>query len=140
MIEIGPFRQEELPTVADKILDSSGSRVFAFYGEMGHGKTTLIKALCERLGVEDATSSPTFSIVNEYVDATGESIFHFDFYRIESLKEAIEIGTEEYLYSGDYCFLEWPEKVLELIPEDHLQINIILVDEITRIVRLNQPE
>ena len=99
------------------------SRVFAFYGKMGSGKTTFIKALCEELGVNDVITSPTFAIVNEYT-ANEESIYHFDFYRIKKLEEVYDMGFEEYFYSGNYCFIEWPELVEPLLPDDTLRVCI----------------
>ena len=115
----------ELPSAAKQLLQScSGKKIFAFYGEMGSGKTTFIKALCEALGVGDRISSPTFSIVNEYSSAKGEKIFHFDFYRIKSLNEAYDMGYEDYFYSNAYCFIEWPEKIEELLPPDYVKVNI----------------
>lgn len=102
-----------------------GHQVFAFYGEMGAGKTTFIKAICEELGVEDVINSPTFAIINEYrSDTTGELIYHFDFYRINKLSEAEDIGTEDYFYSGALCFIEWPEKIEELLPGDVVHVTI----------------
>ena len=99
--------------------------VFAFYGKMGAGKTTFIKAICEELGVEDVINSPTFAIINEYrSDETGELIYHFDYYRINKLSEAEDIGTEDYFYSGALCFIEWPEKIGELLPEDVVSVTI----------------
>ena len=99
--------------------------VFAFYGKMGAGKTTFIKALCEELGVSDVVNSPTFSIVNEYrSDTTGELVYHFDFYRIEKLDEVYDMGYEDYFYSGALCFIEWPELVEELLPEDAVKVEI----------------
>ena len=98
-------------------------RVIAFYGKMGSGKTTFIKALCEELGVNDVITSPTFAIVNEYT-ANEESIYHFDFYRIKKLEEVYDMGFEEYFYSGNYCFIEWPELVEPLLPEDTLRVSI----------------
>ncbi len=115
---------DDVRLAAAKILESYGShRIFAFYGTMGAGKTTLIKAICELLGSEDVVKSPTFSIVNEY-DSPAGSIFHFDFYRIENLSEVFDIGFEEYLASGSYCFLEWPELIAPLVPEEAVTINI----------------
>lgn len=99
--------------------------VFAFYGKMGAGKTTFIKALCEALGVSDVVNSPTFSIVNEYrSDTTGELVYHFDFYRIEKLEEVYDMGYEDYFYSGALCFIEWPELVEELLPGGAVKVTI----------------
>ena len=101
------------------------------YGPMGAGKTTFIKYLCEQLGVKDSTSSPTFSIVNEY-DSDNGLIYHFDFYRIKDEQEAFDFGYEEYFYSGAYCFIEWPEKIPNLLPEEAKEIQISIVDPDTR--------
>lgn len=98
--------------------------VFAFYGKMGAGKTTFVKALCEELGVEDAVSSPTFAIVNEYEAANGCPIYHFDFYRIKKLSEAYDMGCDEYFYSGNPCFIEWPELIEEILPEETIKVSI----------------
>lgn len=99
--------------------------VFAFYGKMGAGKTTFIKAVCEELGVEDVITSPTFAIVNEYrSETTGELIYHFDFYRIKKIEEVYDMGFEDYFYSGAVCFIEWPELVEELLPEDAVKVTI----------------
>ncbi len=100
-------------------------KVFAFYGKMGAGKTTFIKALCEYMGVEDVITSPTFAIVNEYTsEITGDTIFHFDFYRIKRLDEVYDLGYEEYFYSGCFCFIEWPELIEELLPKNTLKVYI----------------
>jgi tRNA threonylcarbamoyladenosine biosynthesis protein TsaE len=99
-------------------------RVFAFYGEMGAGKTTFIKAICEELGVEDVITSPTFAIVNEYSLPDGDCIYHFDFYRIKKLEEVYDMGFEDYFYSGALCFIEWPELIEEVLPEDAVKVNI----------------
>ena len=101
-----------------------GKKLFAFYGEMGAGKTTFIKALCEVLKTEDHTSSPTFSMINEYHTNAGEKIYHFDFYRIKNEGEAFDIGYEDYFYSNSYCFIEWPEKIENLIPENAVKVKI----------------
>lgn len=98
--------------------------VFAFYGKMGAGKTTFIKAVCECLGVEDVINSPTFAIINEYRSASGELIYHFDFYRIKKLEEVYDMGYEDYFYSGALCFIEWPELIEELLPEDAVRVTI----------------
>ena len=99
------------------------SKVFAFYGKMGAGKTTFVKAICEELGVEDVITSPTFAIVNEY-EANNQSIFHFDFYRIKRLEEVYDMGYEDYFYSGALCFIEWPELIDDLLPEDAVKVTI----------------
>jgi len=102
----------------------SDKRVFAFYGKMGVGKTTMIKAICNNLGVKEIVNSPSFAIINEYKTSSSESVYHIDFYRIKNLKEAFDIGYEDYLYSGSYCFIEWPEKIEELLPEDIINVKI----------------
>ena len=99
-------------------------RFFAFFGAMGVGKTTLIKAICAELGVTQNVCSPTFAIINEYSDRHGEPVFHFDFYRLKTIDEAYDIGYEEYFYSGNYCFTEWTEKIEPLLPERYLRIEI----------------
>ena len=124
-------------TPAKRLLDSiKNSKVACFYGQMGAGKTTLIKSICLQLGVIDAMSSPSFSIINEYLTERDEPIYHFDFYRIEDEQEALNVGVEEYFYSGSICLIEWPEKIPALIPEEHLKININLVDERRREIDL----
>ena len=108
----------------DFIKEIGDRRVFAFYGKMGAGKTTFIKAVCEELGVEDVITSPTFAIVNEYGLPTGESLFHFDFYRIKKLEEVYDMGYEDYFYSGALCFIEWPELIEEVLPDDAVRVTI----------------
>jgi len=126
---------EDLNEIVKKlILDFSDKRVILFYGEMGVGKTTLIKVLCEQLGVEEPTNSPTFSIVNEYLSNTNKTIFHFDFYRIEKEEEVFDMGYEDYFYNDSYCFVEWPEKIPNLLPNDAVKVKIILDDENNRII------
>jgi len=112
-----------LEEAASRILETcKNAKVFAFYGEMGTGKTTLIKALARNLGSRDSLSSPSFSIVNEYRDAWGKPIYHMDLYRLKKPEEAEEIGVEEYLYSGCYCFIEWPEVLEPMLPEDAVHL------------------
>ena len=128
----------DLPQVAKKFLESaSGYKVWLFHGEMGAGKTTFIKAICTALGVKDTMSSPTFSIVNEYVGNGGEKVFHFDFFRIKNEAEAYDIGVEDYFYSGNFCFIEWPEKIPTLIPSEHIEIQIALENETYRTIALS---
>jgi tRNA threonylcarbamoyladenosine biosynthesis protein TsaE len=117
----------QLPEVAHALLGVfPDARVFAFTAEMGTGKTTFIKQLCLSLGVTDAMSSPTFSIVNEYRSQSGSSIYHFDFYRLKSAEEAFDAGLHEYLHSGSYCFVEWPELAPEILPPDSISVTITL--------------
>lgn len=133
MSEIIINSTEELGRCAGLFLDAIGdSRIIAFYGGMGAGKTTFITALCNELGVQDIVTSPTFTIANEYVDTEGESVYHFDFYRINNISEALDIGLYEYFDSGCFCFIEWPEMIEELLPEDTLKVRITILDESTR--------
>lgn len=104
-------------------------RIIAFYGSMGAGKTTFIKALCDALGVADTVNSPSFAIVNEYSVPGDGLIYHFDFYRLKNVAEAYDMGYEDYFYSGNYCFVEWPEKIDELIPQQHLKVTIEIVSD-----------
>ena len=116
---------DSISTAALEFLHFVGEkRVFAFHGQMGAGKTTFIKAICQALGVDDIINSPTFSIVNEYLCSNGSSVFHFDCYRIEDLRDAVDMGVEEYLYSGDYCFVEWPDNIAPLLPDDTVHVEI----------------
>jgi tRNA threonylcarbamoyladenosine biosynthesis protein TsaE len=125
MSEIECKSLEEINLAVDKFFPLLiDYKVFAFYGKMGAGKTTFIKALCLKLGVIDNISSPTFSIINEYKTKKDESIFHFDFYRIKNINEAFDLGYEDYFYSNSFCFIEWPEKIEELLPENCLKITI----------------
>ncbi len=115
----------EINKVAREFIEQMGDKtVFAFQGNMGAGKTTFIKAICEELGVTDVINSPTFAIVNEYRSGTGELIYHFDFYRINKIEEAYDFGYEDYFYSGALCFIEWPEKVESLLPADCVFVSI----------------
>lgn len=125
---------EELKEAAQTIIDAfPQERIFLFYGHMGAGKTTLINELCLLLGVTDHTSSPTFSIVNEYEAAKGQ-IYHFDFYRLKDEMEALDMGYEEYFYSGHYCFVEWPEKISNLLPLHYVKISISAIENQHRII------
>ncbi|RLD49650.1 MAG: tRNA (adenosine(37)-N6)-threonylcarbamoyltransferase complex ATPase subunit type 1 TsaE [Bacteroidetes bacterium] len=113
----------DLNTIGSKLLEKyPNKRIFAFFGEMGAGKTTFIKTICAQLGITDEVTSPTFSIINEYLMAGKESLFHFDFYRIKSLEEAYDMGYEDYFFSGSYCFIEWPEKIEKLLPDDTVEV------------------
>lgn len=119
----------DIESVANKFVENMGSRkVFAFYGEMGAGKTTFIKAICTTLGVSETITSPTFSIVNEYMKDDGNPIFHFDFYRIKDIDEAYDFGYEDYFYSGHLCFIEWPELVESLLPQSVVKVKIVVED------------
>ncbi len=135
MREITIAGTEGLQKAAREFLDAVGdSRIIAFYGQMGAGKTTFITALCRELGVRDTVTSPTFTIVNEYLDRQGGSVFHFDFYRIKRLAEAVDIGLFEYFDSGCFCLMEWPEMIEELLPEETLKVQILVEDEKTRML------
>ena len=124
---------EDLPRAARVFLDKKGdASIIAFYGSMGAGKTTFITALCDALGVKDVVNSPTFTIVNEYRDGRGDSVYHFDFYRINRLSEALDIGLYEYFDSGSLCLIEWPEMIEELLPEETLKVQILTDDARTR--------
>ncbi len=111
-------------SAAEFLKELGECKVVAFYGSMGAGKTTFIKAICNVLGVTDAVNSPTFAIVNEYLAADGSNIYHFDFYRIKKLEEAYDIGYENYFYSGNLCLIEWPELIEELLPDDAVRVHI----------------
>lgn len=127
------YKLEDLPKIAQKVIAAANNRkIWIFEGEMGAGKTTLIKAICRSLGVMSAVQSPTFSIVNEYITDTEEVIYHFDFYRIKNETEALDFGIEEYFDSGNICLLEWAEKVESLLPEYCFKINIGLTDGLGR--------
>ena len=116
---------ETIQQVAREVLSyCKGHTIFAFYGEMGVGKTTFIKAICKELGVIDFTNSPSFSIVNEYEIVEGNTVYHFDFYRINSPEEALDMGYEEYVYSGNICLMEWPEKIAALLPPDCVKVQL----------------
>ena len=128
----------ELPTIASQLLTFAGNeRIFVFYGDMGAGKTTFIKAICHELGVTDAVSSPTFSIVNEYIGAN-IGVYHFDFYRLKNQNEALDMGYEEYFYSGHYCFIEWPEKIPDMLPAHYVSIKIEVLNDDARAITIEK--
>lgn len=127
---------DDINEVARQFVDQMGDhKIFAFYGKMGAGKTTFIKAMCEELGVTDVINSPTFAIVNEYMDGKGESIYHFDFYRIKRVEEVYDIGFDEYIYSGNLCLMEWPELIEQLLPEETVRVDIMENPDGTRVIR-----
>jgi len=127
---------QELDSAAIRFLELAGEHsVIAFSGEMGAGKTTFIQALCRKLGVRVEVNSPTFSLVNEYFTPSGDSIFHFDLYRIETPDELFDMGYEEYFFSGSLCLIEWPEKARNLIPEDALRVNIGIGEKEVRLIQ-----
>ena len=130
---------DELPRAAKEFAEVMDSyTVFAFYGQMGAGKTTFINALCTELGVDDITNSPSFSIINEYrSDTTAELIYHFDCYRLESRAEAEDIGVEDYFDSGAVCLIEWPERIAELLPYDTVRVDITVNDDDSRTMTLS---
>lgn len=129
--------EKGLNKVAKEIIKYSGKQnVWIFYGEMGSGKTTLIKAIAGKLGIEDNVHSPTFSIVNEYINLRNEVFYHFDFYRIKDEVEAMDIGIDEYFDSGNLCFIEWPQKIPSLLPEKHLKIDIKITSDIGREINI----
>ena len=126
------YSLQEIPNIAKEIISTAKHKILLFYGEMGTGKTTLIKEIVKQLGVDDIANSPTFSIVNEYISCKGETIYHFDFYRIEDEEEVYDIGIEEYFYNNGWCFIEWPEKVENLLPLDAVSIYITINSNGTR--------
>jgi tRNA threonylcarbamoyladenosine biosynthesis protein TsaE len=128
----------ELPATARKFLEkNAGKKIFAFFGDLGVGKTTFIKALCTELNVIDIVSSPTFSLINEYQSTSGQKIFHMDFYRIESISEAYDIGIEDYFQEDQYCFIEWPEKINELLPNDIVFVKLTENHQGKRIIQFD---
>ena len=130
------FSLEQIDEVASQLLAANPNKVILFHGEMGVGKTTLIKALAKTLGVKDATCSPTFSLVNEYQTSANRLLYHFDVYRLKNESEAYDMGIEDYLYSGNWCFIEWAEKIPNLIPEQHSVIELKLAADGKREVLL----
>ncbi|MCB2197085.1 MAG: tRNA (adenosine(37)-N6)-threonylcarbamoyltransferase complex ATPase subunit type 1 TsaE [Bacteroidetes bacterium] len=127
----------DLNVIADKFLHlTRDKKIFAFFGPMGVGKTTFIKALCNELGVVEIVTSPTFALVNEYQTSSGEAIYHFDFYRIEKIEEVFDFGYEDYFFSGNYCFIEWPDKVAEILPENIVFVQMIENEDGSRTINI----
>jgi tRNA threonylcarbamoyladenosine biosynthesis protein TsaE len=140
MIEFIAEQLTDLSQISKKIVEVlKGKYVWCFEGEMGAGKTTLIQAICKEMGVEDLVQSPTFSIVNEYVTTDNKVVYHFDCYRLKSVEEALDIGIEEYLYSGNHCFIEWSERITPLLPPAALIIKIQEIEDKKRKISLTLP-
>jgi tRNA threonylcarbamoyladenosine biosynthesis protein TsaE len=135
MIEIRIPSLEAIDRAAEQLVNLFGVHTkIALSGEMGSGKTTLIQAICRVMGVQDVVASPTFALINEYFTPDGGSVYHFDLYRIEVITELYDIGYEDYFYSDAYCFIEWPEKAMELMPDDVLILTITVMEDGTRVV------
>ena len=133
------YTLEQLPQIASLLIESAkGTKNILFYASMGAGKTTLIKEIIKQLGVVETVSSPTFSLVNEYMSTLEELIYHFDFYRIEDETEALDIGIEEYFYKNAWCFIEWPQNIESYLPENAMVAHIDIVDEVTRRIQLSE--
>ncbi len=134
---IAVFDLDSIDAAAANLINTfPEARIFAFYGDMGSGKTTFIKSVCRSMGVGQFVTSPTFALVNEYRDISGKlSFFHFDFYRIEEVDEVLDMGYEDYFYSESFCFIEWPEKVADLLPDNTLKISIDVLDNANRQIR-----
>lgn len=126
------YTLSQLPKIAKQIIDEASDKILLFYGEIGVGKTTLIKEIAKQLEVDDVVSSPTFSLVNEYLSRKGETIYHFDFYRIEDENEVLDIGIDEYFDSGNWCLIEWPENVKNIVPLNAVKIHISLNENKSR--------
>jgi len=130
--------KKHLPAAAKQLISAtSDKKIFAFYGTMGAGKTTIIKAICNYLGAVDIVSSPTFTLVNEYRTSEGESLFHMDFYRIKKQEEVFDFGIEEYLTGDSYCFMEWPELIEELLPPETVRVRISIKNEQQRLLSVS---
>lgn len=130
------FHKNDLPQIANIIIENSKSKIITFRGEMGAGKTTLIKEIVKILGIDDVTSSPTFSLVNQYQSKNNQLVFHFDFYRINNEIEAMDIGIEEYFDSGAWCFIEWPNKVKNLLPLNIDEVIIEVINDQERTIEI----
>ena len=127
----------EAPIIAKEIIQNSTSKIILFHGDMGVGKTTLIKEICKILGTEDLISSPTFSIVNEYITSNDETIFHFDFYRIDNEEEAYNIGVDDYFDSNHWCLIEWPSVVENLLPLENVNVYLTVLEDGQRNIQIN---
>lgn len=130
------YSLNELSQIAKDVIKNASNKVLLFYGEMGVGKTTLIKEICKNLGVEDIAHSPTFSLVNEYQTNNNDTVYHFDFYRIDNEEEAYDMGVEDYLYSNNWCLIEWPENIKNLLPLDAVVVKINLLENDERNIQL----
>jgi tRNA threonylcarbamoyladenosine biosynthesis protein TsaE len=130
------YSLRDLPKVATEIIATAENKILLFYGEMGVGKTTLIKEICKQLGNTEVASSPTFSLVNEYVTKTNKTIYHFDFYRIEEEEEAYDIGIEDYFEANNWCFIEWPQNVKNLLPLNSVEIHLSILENHQRNIQL----
>lgn len=136
-----PYQLNQIKVVAHQLIAYAGDeKIWVFQGQMGAGKTTLIKAISKELNVLDQVSSPTFGIVNEYETTSGKRIYHFDFYRLDDPTEALDIGIEEYFYSGEYCWIEWAEKIAQFLPEEFLLIKIVIDSENDRTITLQHTQ
>ena len=131
------FLLSEVPIIAKEIIKNSTSKIILFHGDMGVGKTTLIKKICKTLGTEDLISSPTFSIVNEYITSNDETIFHFDFYRIDNEEEAYNIGVDDYFDSNHWCLIEWPSVVENLLPLENVNVYLTVLEDGQRNIQIN---
>ena len=131
------FSLEDIASVAEIVVAENPKKVILFHGEMGAGKTTFIKQLCKTLGVTEATSSPTFSLVNEYHTVDNLIVYHFDFYRLKNENEALDMGADDYFYSGNWCFIEWAEQIPNLIPDEHSVITIQALPDGKRLLQLS---
>ncbi|WP_369765137.1 tRNA (adenosine(37)-N6)-threonylcarbamoyltransferase complex ATPase subunit type 1 TsaE [Flavobacterium sp. WC2429] len=131
------FSLEDIASVAEIVVAEKPKKIILFHGEMGAGKTTFIKQLCKTLGVTEATSSPTFSLVNEYHTIDNQIVYHFDFYRLKNENEALDMGADDYFYSGNWCFIEWAEQIPNLIPEEHSVIKIEVLPDGKRLLHLS---
>ena len=130
------YSLEDLSIIASEIILLAKSKTLLFYGQMGVGKTTLIKEICKILKVQDSISSPTFSLVNEYQTSNQNKVFHFDFYRITDEEEALDMGIEEYFYNNDWCLIEWPKNIENLLPLDAVEIHLTILDNLKRNIQL----